>query len=48
VIRDTFAALVSVGHSESQAREAIDRALAGKKKFKTVADVIEAIYRQTR
>jgi Holliday junction DNA helicase RuvA len=48
VIRDTFAALVSVGHSESQAREAIDRVLAGKKKFKTVADMIEAIYQQTR
>ena len=29
VIRDTFAALVSVGHSESQARQAIDRVLAG-------------------
>src|SRR5262249_42889614 len=48
VIRDTFAALLSVGHSESQAREAIDRVLAGKKKFKSVADMIEAIYLQTR
>jgi Holliday junction DNA helicase RuvA len=48
VIRDTFAALVSVGHSESQAREAIDRVLAGKKKFKSVSDMIEAIYLQTR
>jgi Holliday junction DNA helicase RuvA len=48
VIRDTFAALVSVGHTDSQAREAIDRVLAGKKKFKTVADMIEAIYHQSR
>ena len=48
VIRDTYAALLSVGHSESQARDAIDRALAGKKKFKSVADMIEAIYLQTR
>jgi Holliday junction DNA helicase RuvA len=45
VIRDTFAALVSVGHSESQARSAIDRVLAGKKKYRSVPDMIEAIYR---
>jgi holliday junction DNA helicase RuvA len=45
VIRDTYAALLSVGHSDSQARQAIDRALAGKKKFKSVADLIDAIYR---
>jgi Holliday junction DNA helicase RuvA len=48
VIRDTYAALVSVGHSESQAREAIDRVLSAKKKFKSVADMIEAIYLQSR
>ena len=48
VIRDTFAALLSVGHTESQARQAIDRALAGKKKFKSVADMIDAIYQQNR
>jgi holliday junction DNA helicase RuvA len=48
VIRDTYAALISVGHSESEARQAIDRALSGKKKFKSVADMIEAIYQQSR
>ena len=48
VIRDTFAALLSVGHTESQARQAIDRALSGKKKFKSVADMIDAIYQQNR
>jgi Holliday junction DNA helicase RuvA len=48
VIRDTYAALVSVGHTESQARQAIDRVLGGKKKFKSVADMIEAIYLQSR
>ncbi len=48
VIRDTFAALVSVGHTESQARQAIDRVLAGKKKFRSVADMIDAIYLQQR
>jgi holliday junction DNA helicase RuvA len=45
VIRDTFAALLSVGHSESQARQAIDRALTAKKSYKNVADMIDAIYR---
>jgi Holliday junction DNA helicase RuvA len=44
VIRDTFAALLSVGHNESQAKQAIDRVLSGKKKFKSVADMIDAIY----
>ena len=48
VIRDTFAALLSVGHSESQARQAIDRVLVGKKKYKSVADMIDAIYHQER
>ena len=48
VIRDTYAALLSVGHTESQARQAIDRVLSGKKKFKSVPDMIEAIYQQTR
>jgi Holliday junction DNA helicase RuvA len=48
VIRDTFAALLSVGHTEGQARQAIDRVLSGKKKFKSVADMIEAIYQQSR
>jgi holliday junction DNA helicase RuvA len=46
VIRDTYAALLSVGHSDSQARAAIDRALAGsKKKYRSVADMIDAIYK---
>ena len=48
VIRDTFAALLSVGHSESQARTAIDRVLTGKKKYKSVADMIDAIYQHRR
>ena len=45
VVRDSFAALLSVGHTESQAREALDKVLVGKKKFKSVADVLDAIYR---
>jgi Holliday junction DNA helicase RuvA len=48
VIRDTYAALLSVGHTESQARQLIDRILTGKKKYKSVADMIDAIYQQNR
>jgi len=48
VIRDTYAALLSVGHTESQARQAIDRVLLGKRKYKSVADMIDAIYQQNR
>ena len=31
--------------AESQARQAIDRVLVGKKKYKSVADLIDAIYK---
>ncbi|MGO9463414.1 MAG: Holliday junction branch migration protein RuvA [Isosphaeraceae bacterium] len=48
IIRDTYAALLSVGHTEGQARQAIDRVLSAKKKFKSVADMIEAIYEQSK
>ncbi len=48
VIRDTFAALMSVGNSESQARQLIDKALTAKRKYKSVADMIEAIYQQNK
>jgi holliday junction DNA helicase RuvA len=48
VIRDTYEALLSVGHTEGQARQAIDRVLSGRKKFKSAADMIEAIYQQSR
>jgi len=48
VIRDAFAALLSVGHTESEARGALDRVLSGKKKFRSVADIIDAIYQQNR
>lgn len=44
VVRDTFAALLSVGHSESQARQLIDQVLSGRKKLRSVADMLEAIY----
>jgi hypothetical protein len=43
-IRDTFATLLSIGHTESQARRLIDRALATGKRFGSVNDLIEAIH----
>ncbi len=48
VVRDTYAALLSVGHTEGQARQAIDRVMSAKRKFKSAADMIEAIYQQTK
>jgi hypothetical protein len=47
VARDTFAALLSVGHTEDQARRAVDRALAGGKAYERVADMIDAIYTES-
>jgi hypothetical protein len=43
VIRDTFAALLSVGHTESSARAAID-AVPNASRFRSVSDLIDAIY----
>ncbi len=48
LIRDVFAALLSVGHSESQARQMIDEVLSTRKKFKTLPDMIAAIYERNR
>lgn len=48
VVSDAYAMLLAVGHSEMQARAAIDRALSGRKKFKSVSDLIEAIYQQEK
>lgn len=46
VLRDTFTALQSFGHSETQARQAIDRILSTKQKYATVTELIDAIYKQ--
>ena len=48
VIRDAYAALLSVGQSESQARQMIDAALQSRKKYKTAAEMIDAIYQQNK
>jgi Holliday junction DNA helicase RuvA len=44
VLADTFQILLSLGHSEAEARKLIDGALAGKKKFKDVDELLKAIY----
>jgi len=48
VVSDAYAALLAVGHSDAQARALIDHALAGRKKFKSVNDLIEAIYQREK
>lgn len=44
-VQDAFAALVSVGHSESEARSLLDKTLPAGKKFKSAADILEEIFR---
>jgi len=46
VLEDTYQALLSVGHSPQEARERLDKALAGGKSYKSVEDVLVAIYQQ--
>jgi Holliday junction DNA helicase RuvA len=47
VMRETFDALRALGHSESDARRLIESALDGKTKFKTVEDMLQAIYQHS-
>lgn len=47
VVSETYEVLRSLGHSESDARNLIDAALAKKKAYKTVEDLLGAIYQQT-
>jgi holliday junction DNA helicase RuvA len=47
VMRETFDALRSLGHSEHDARRLIEASLEGKKKFKTVEEMLQAIYQQS-
>ena len=44
VVSETFEALLTLGHSESEARKLIDAALTDKKKFKDTTELIQAIY----
>jgi Holliday junction DNA helicase RuvA len=43
---DAYQALVSIGHSPTEARDRIDKVLAGDKKYETVEDLLMAIYKQ--
>ncbi|MGL6226415.1 MAG: Holliday junction branch migration protein RuvA [Thermoguttaceae bacterium] len=48
VASETYAALLSLGHSETDARRLIDTVLKTKKSFKDSAEMIQAIYLNNR
>lgn len=45
VINDAYEALVSLGHSAPDARQKIEQATAGTRKFKSVEELLEEVYR---
>ncbi len=46
VVDETYQVLISLGHSESDARHLLDTALATKRKFKDVEALLQAVYDQ--
>jgi Holliday junction DNA helicase RuvA len=48
ILEDAYQALLSVGHSPLEARERLDKVLAGGKKFTSVEDILVAIYQQPK
>jgi len=48
VVSETFDALVTLGHSESDARQLIDDAISSGKKFKDTESLLTAIYQRTQ
>lgn len=44
LVDETFAALVSVGHTELEARRKLEKVLSIKKKFSSVEDILFAVY----
>ncbi len=48
VIQETFDALVTLGHNEAEARQLLDAALAGGKKFKDTESLLTSIYQRSR
>jgi holliday junction DNA helicase RuvA len=46
LLEDAYQALVSVGHGPAEARERLDRVIAGGKTFKSVEEILMAIYKQ--
>jgi Holliday junction DNA helicase RuvA len=47
VVDDTYHALCTLGHSETDARKLLDNVLATKKRFKDVESMLQAIYQQS-
>jgi Holliday junction DNA helicase RuvA len=48
VVSETFEVLRKLGHSESDSRRLVDTALAQKKKYKDVQELLQAIYQQSQ
>lgn len=48
LVSQTYQILLGLGHSESDARRLLDRALQTGKKYRDVQELIQAIYQQTR
>ncbi len=48
VVAETYEVLRKLGHAESDARRLLDAALAAKKKYNDVQDLLQAIYQQTQ
>src|SRR5207244_6078003 len=48
VLEDAYQALLSVGHSPQEARDRLDKVLGSGKSFKSVEDILMAIYQQKR
>jgi len=46
VLEDAYKALLTVGHGPSEARDRLDRVLAGGKKYNNVEEILMAIYQQ--
>jgi Holliday junction DNA helicase RuvA len=46
LIEDAYQALLTVGHSPMDARNLLDKALAGAKSFKSAEDILLEIYKQ--
>jgi Holliday junction DNA helicase RuvA len=46
LLEDAYQALVSVGHGPGEARERLDKVLAGGKPYKSVEEILMAIYKQ--
>jgi len=46
VVSETFDALITLGHSEADARKLIDEAMISGKKFKDTESLLTAIYQR--